>query len=74
MSNHAVQHIWRCSKCSCHMANIITAVGRIRLEKKCPKCKSLNIITITNKELTSQCKYYDPNINDCSGDTDENCD
>ena len=28
-------------------------------EKKCPKCKSLNILTLTKQEIILHCKVYD---------------
>ena len=35
----------------------------LREEKKCPKCKSLNILTLSNKEIIIRCKLYDPTTN-----------
>jgi hypothetical protein len=37
--------------------------GILRQEKKCPKCKSLNVLTLGNREIFLHCKFYDPNIN-----------
>lgn len=48
--------MWRCAKCSNHFANITKTQGIIKQEKKCPKCKWLNIITLTEKEIFIQCK------------------
>jgi len=50
-------YIWRCAKCSNHFANIVQLSGSIKQEKKCPKCKSLNTITLSDKEVTIQCRY-----------------
>ena len=55
--NNHNNYIWRCAKCSCHFANIIKLEGNLKQEKKCPKCKSLNILTLTDKEILVQCKY-----------------
>ena len=32
-------------------------------KKKCSKCKSLNQLTLANKEIFIHCKFFDPNIN-----------
>ncbi|MBU4332631.1 hypothetical protein KKD19_03115 [Patescibacteria group bacterium] len=56
-------YIWRCAKCSCHLANIVKIDGMLKQEKKCPKCKSLNTLTLANKEISIQCKIFDPSIN-----------
>lgn len=63
MSEQSNAYIWRCAKCSYHFVNISHIEGVVKEEKKCPKCKSLNIITISGKEINIQCKLYDPNIN-----------
>jgi len=34
--------------------------GFLKEEKKCPKCKSLNTLTLTRKEITIHCLLYDP--------------
>lgn len=49
-------YIWRCARCSYHFANIAKVEGSIREEKKCPKCKALNVMIIRNNEITLQCK------------------
>ncbi len=64
MSENNYNYIWRCAKCSNHFANISKMEGVIRQEKKCPKCKSLNILTLGNKEIFIHCKFFNPNIND----------
>ena len=62
-------YTWRCAKCFYHFANIAKIEGMLREEKKCPKCKSLNILTLTGKEIILHCKLYDPATN---GYTDDN--
>ena len=49
-------YIWRCAKCSYHFVNVLLSEGSVRLEKKCPKCKSLNILSLKENEITNQCK------------------
>jgi len=61
--NSSNTYIWRCAKCSYHFANISKIEGVIQEEKKCPKCKSLNILTMTGKETINKCKFHDPNTN-----------
>ena len=56
-------YIWRCAKCSYHFANISKVEGMLKEEKKCPKCKSLNVITLTSKEISIECKLFNPNTN-----------
>ena len=63
MSDNTTTYIWRCAKCSYHFANVSKVEGMIKEEKKCPKCKSLNILTVTAKEIILQCKFYDPGTN-----------
>jgi len=63
MADGAVKYIWRCSKCSNHFANIHNSDGVVKQEKKCPKCKTLNILTLTPKEIFIQCKFFDPGAN-----------
>lgn len=58
MSNGDFKYIWRCTKCSNHLLNILYAEGFLKQEKKCPKCKSLNILTISNSEISVICKYF----------------
>ncbi|MCK9401663.1 MAG: hypothetical protein M0Q51_16970 [Bacteroidales bacterium] len=50
------EFIWRCAKCTCHFATITKFAGFIKQEKKCPKCKSLNVLTIKDKEIYIQCQ------------------
>lgn len=57
------QFIWRCVKCSSHFANMISLSGNLKLEKKCPKCKALNSLTINNKEINLNCLYPEPSEN-----------
>jgi len=63
MPDNDYKYIWRCAKCSNHFANIQEAEGLIKIEKKCPKCKSLNILTLSNKEIIIHCKCFDPETN-----------
>ena len=63
MSNTTFVFIWRCARCTSHFANINKTEGLLQQEKKCPKCKSLNILTLNNKEIHIHCKLYDPNLN-----------
>lgn len=60
MPEQTYQFIWRCANCSSHFANIARVDGIIKQEKKCPKCKSVNQLTLTNKEIMIRCKLYDP--------------
>ena len=39
----------------------------VKIEKKCPKCKCLNTINLTSKEITIKCKLEPENI-DNSGE------
>jgi phage FluMu protein Com len=57
-------YAWRCAKCSNHFANITQIEGIIRQEKKCPKCKSLNFITLGNKEIHIVCKFIHSEMKD----------
>jgi phage FluMu protein Com len=59
----AIKYIWRCARCACHFANIVKTEGTVKQEKKCPKCKSLNELTINNKEIFIHCKFFDPETN-----------
>jgi len=46
--------------------------GILKQEKKCPKCKSLNQITLGNREIFIHCKFFDPQINSYSDEFEEN--
>ncbi len=46
--------------------------GVLKQEKKCPKCKSINIITLANKEIFIHCKLYDQNTNDYRNEFENN--
>lgn len=63
MANTNYTYMWRCAKCFCHFANIARVEGLLKEEKKCPKCKALNILTLTSKEIIINCKLFDPSIN-----------
>ncbi len=36
----------------------------MKLDKKCPKCKSQNQLTLTGKEIYIHCLFFDHNTND----------
>ncbi|HPA25769.1 MAG TPA: hypothetical protein PLK76_03355 [bacterium] len=65
--NEPVFHTLRCLKCACHFSNILKVEGMVKIEKKCPKCKCLNTINLTSKEITIKCKLEPENI-DNSGE------
>ena len=67
MSNNNQCFIWRCAKCSCHFANIEKNDGVLKQEKKCPKCKSLNILTLSENEIKIHCKCGDSKISYMEG-------
>ncbi|KKQ77184.1 MAG: hypothetical protein US99_C0046G0009 [Candidatus Daviesbacteria bacterium GW2011_GWF2_38_6] len=46
----------RCLKCTCHFSNILKVAGMVKIEKKCSRCKCLNVITMTDKDITINCK------------------
>jgi len=50
------EYIWRCAKCSHHLANIVKAEGVLKQEKKCPKCKSINVLNFDNGNTTVECR------------------
>ncbi len=72
MTESIFKYIWRCAKCSNHLANVHKMEGMLKQEKKCPKCKSLNVLTLANKEIFIQCKTYDPHTNGYERDYEEN--
>lgn len=72
MPDNVYKYIWRCAKCSSHFTNITKMDGILKQEKKCPKCKSLNILTLANREIFIHCKFYDPNINDYGNEMSSN--
>lgn len=63
MSSQPYVYMWRCAKCFYHFANIAKVEGMLKEEKKCPKCKSLNTLSLTPKEINLHCKLYDPQTN-----------
>lgn len=71
MTEGVYKYIWRCAKCGYHFANIHKADGIVKQEKKCPKCKSVNTITLTNKEIYIHCKFYDRETNGYREETNE---
>jgi len=54
------KYIWRCARCSNHFVTIARTEGVIKQEKKCPKCKSLNFLTLIEKEIFIECRGFDP--------------
>lgn len=72
MSDQQNRYIWRCAKCTNHLGNILETDGFIKIEKKCNKCKSLNLLTLTNKEIYIQCKIFDPRTNGYNGEVLDN--
>lgn len=67
-----IKFIWRCARCACHFANIVKTEGTVKQEKKCPKCKSLNELTLTNKEIFIHCKFFDAEVNGYNRVVEEN--
>ena len=63
MSENPSVYVWRCAKCTNHFASISKLDGLLKLEKKCPKCKSQNEITLTSKEIFIRCQFFDPRTN-----------
>ena len=72
MSDCEIKYIWRCAKCSNHFANISQSEGFIKQEKKCPKCKSINFLTLTQKEIYINCKFFDPRTNGYTEELEDN--
>ena len=72
MASSDYKHMWRCIKCGNHFANIQNSEGLVKMEKKCPKCKSLNSLTLTDKEVYMQCRFYDQRINGYNANLEEN--
>jgi phage FluMu protein Com len=72
MNGEASYYIWRCAKCSNHLVNINRAEGYLKMEKKCPKCKALNILTLQNRDIMIQCQLFDPTINGYPRDVEGN--
>jgi len=58
MCAYGYQYIWRCAKCSNHLASIVKMDGLVKLEKKCPKCKAVNTATFVNGEISIECQLY----------------
>ena len=67
-----IKFIWRCAKCSNHFSSIVKTEGIIKQEKKCPKCKSLNLLTLTNDEIIIHCKMFNRDINSYEREINEN--
>ena len=67
-----IKYIWRCARCSNHFANIVKAEGAVKQEKKCPKCKSINELTLTNKEIFIHCQFFDAEANQYNRIVEEN--
>ncbi len=71
MNECAHKFIWRCINCSNHFANIDKMEGMLKQDKKCPKCKSINILTLTKKEIFIHCKCFDPSTNGYNYEQDQ---
>ena len=63
MSENSFKLLWRCAKCSSHFVNIYKTEGMLKQEKKCTKCKSVNTLTVTDKEIFIHCRIFDSTIN-----------
>ena len=72
MAENAYNYIWRCAKCSCHFTNITKMDGILKQEKKCPKCKTLNILTLGSNEIFIHCKFFDRNTNNYQAEFERN--
>lgn len=72
MANGSYKYIWRCAKCSNHLTNIMQIDGIVKQEKKCPKCKSINILTFANGEIFIKCRFFNPNIGSYSDESGDN--
>jgi len=57
MHNLKLNYIWKCAKCSSHFSNILEIEGAVKLEKKCPKCKWLNELSLTENSIDLHCKF-----------------
>lgn len=55
MKDKQYKFIWRCSKCSNHLLNVVEAEGVIKQEKKCSKCKAINYLSFQNDNLSVGC-------------------
>ena len=74
MSNGNLKFIWRCVNCSNHFANVEKMNSQLKLEKKCSKCKSINILTLSGKEIFIKCKIFEPEINSLEKSMEERFD
>lgn len=63
MSFQEIKLIWRCANCSNHLADIIKARGVLQINKKCSKCKSINLLSILNGEVSIRCNSDKENEN-----------
>ena len=72
MPGGSYNYIWRCAKCSCHFSNVTKMDGILKQEKKCPKCKSLNELTLSNNEIFIHCRFYNHDKNNYSEEFMEN--
>jgi len=71
MQENGNHYIWRCAKCSSHFTNIYQIKGILKQEKKCSKCKSINMLTLTDKEIFIHCKFFDSDANTYTHKTEE---
>ncbi|MFH1822223.1 MAG: hypothetical protein ABH830_00820 [Patescibacteria group bacterium] len=72
MSETTYKYIWRCARCTSHFSNIYKTQGMLKQEKKCSKCKSLNTLTLTDKEIFIHCRFFDPRTNGYQEEIEEN--
>jgi phage FluMu protein Com len=63
MTAEQCKYMWRCVKCSNHFASIMHLDGIVRIEKKCPKCKCVNLLNYSNGEISLKCKISSPEVN-----------
>lgn len=77
MHEAGVKYMWRCVKCASHFANIMRLDGTVSMEKKCPKCKCVNVLNHRNGEISLKCKICDTeannNFENGYGYTNDNC-
>jgi phage FluMu protein Com len=64
MADEIYKYVWRCVRCSNHFANISFSTGTLKEEKKCPKCKSINYLTLNNGDIYVHCRQLESGISD----------
>ena len=70
MNDINCKYIWRCANCHNHFANITKTKGLLKQEKKCPKCKACNVLTLDDKEMIVHCRFHNPDreFDSCNDD------